>query len=68
MNLITPPIRAKPINSNITPAINVATCKPAIPYLAVMPARMAMNAPVGPAICNRLPPKTEIKPPPMIAV
>ena len=29
---------------------------------------MTMNAPAGPPICTRLPPKIEIKPPAMMAV
>ena len=68
MNLMTPPMRARPITSSIAPAISVATCSPAMPYWAVMPERIAMNAPVGPAICRRLPPNSDTRPPPMMAV
>ncbi len=52
----------------IAPAIIVAICKPSMPYLAVTLAKMTMNASVGPAICSRLPPKSETNKPPTIAV
>ena len=68
MNLMTTPSRATPSKARMTPAIRVAICRPSTPYLAVMPARITMKAPVGPAICTRLPPNTETSRPAMIAV
>ena len=50
------------------PAITVAACNPAMPYCAVMPASTAMNAPVGPEICTRVPPAIEVTRPATIAV
>ncbi len=68
MNLMTPPSLARPIRTSIHPAIKVAACSPSMPYFAVIPERMAMNAPVGPAICTRLPPKSVTTRPPITAV
>ena len=68
MNLMTAPRRARPISTRIAPAMNVATCKPAMPYFAVTPDRMAMKAPVGPATCTRVPPNSETARPPRMAV
>ncbi|MNF87563.1 hypothetical protein D3C84_700320 [compost metagenome] len=68
INLMIAPSRAIPSNNNMAPAIIVAICRPSIPCSAVTPARITMNAPVGPAICKRLPPKSETSRPPMIAV
>ncbi len=65
---ITVPRRARPITTSITPAISVASCSPAMPYCAVMPDRIAMKAPVGPAICRRLPPVSDTRVPAMMAV
>src|SRR6185369_626581 len=59
MNLMMAPRRAIPSSSRITPASRVAICRPSTPYRAVMPARMTTKAPVGPAICTRLPPNSE---------
>jgi hypothetical protein len=55
-------------SSRITPASSVAICSPSMPYRAVMPDRMTTNAPVGPAICSRLPPNTETARPATMAV
>src|SRR3569832_2185610 len=66
--LITLPSRAAPSTTRMMPAISVATCRPSTPYCAVMLARMTMKAPVGPAICTRLPPKIETARPAKIAV
>ena len=63
MNRMTLPSRATPIASSITPAISVATCRPAMPYCAVMPASTTMKAPVGPEICTRVPPRSEVDEP-----
>src|SRR5688500_3362853 len=68
MNLITVPSRAMPMSSKMTPAMSVAICKPAIPWVAVMPASTAMNAPVGPEICTRVPPNSDVATPATIAV
>ena len=57
-----------PIASRMTPAMSVATCRPPIPYCAVMPASTAMNAPVGPEIWTRVPPSSEVARPATIAV
>ena len=59
---------ATPAGCNPEPAIKVAICNPSMPYFAVMPERIAMNAPVGPAICRRLPPKSVTASPPTAAV
>ncbi len=56
------------MTSNIAPAINVAACRPAMPYCAVMPASTAMKAPVGPETCTRVPPRTEVARPATMAV
>ena len=68
MNLMTLPSRASPMTSRMTPAMSVAACRPAMPYCAVMPASTAMKAPVGPEICTRVPPSTEVARPATMAV
>ena len=68
MNRITPPNRASPIATSITPAMMVAISSPSTPCTATTPARITMNAPVGPAICTRLPPNTDTISPAMIEV
>ncbi len=68
MKRMTLPSCRKPIASSITPAISVAACSPAMPYCAVMPASTTMKAPVGPEICTRVPPRTEVASPATIAV
>ena len=50
------------------PAMMVASCRPLTPNFAVIPARITMKAPVGPAICRRLPPKMDTAAPATIAV
>ena len=62
------PMRQSPITIRMIPAIIVATVSPAIPYCPTMPATMTMNAPVGPPIKKREPPKTETRNPATIAV
>jgi len=52
----------------ITPAIIVANTSPSYPCSAITPNTTTMNAPVGPPICTRLPPSSEISNPPMTAV
>ncbi|CPO66897.1 Uncharacterised protein [Bordetella pertussis] len=68
MYLMMAPSRAAPSASRMQPAIRVASCRPATPCWAVMPARMTMKAPVGPAICTRLPPHSETSRPATMAV
>ena len=68
MKRMTEPIFAAPMSTRMTPAMSVAVSNPDIPYRAVIPARMATNAPVGPATCTRLPPRSETHAPPTIAV
>ena len=68
MNLNTAPILHSPIAMRITPAMIVAIVRPCMPYWATMPETMTMNAPVGPPIRNREPPKTEMRKPATIAV
>ncbi|CSB55242.1 Uncharacterised protein [Vibrio cholerae] len=62
------PNRASPNTTRIKPAMMVAICNPATPCSATMPARITINAPVGPAICTREPPNRETIIPAMIAV
>ena len=45
-----PESRQASSSSSITPAISVAICNPSMPYFAVTPERITMNAPVGPAL------------------
>ena len=68
MKRMTLPSCRNPMISSIRPAISVAACSPAMPYCAVMPASTAMKAPVGPEICTRVPPRTEVASPATIAV
>lgn len=68
MYLITDPRRAAPIPIRINPAMKVAICNPAMPCCAVISASTAMKAPVGPEICNREPPKSEVQSPATMAV
>ena len=65
---MTVPSLAKPNTIKIAPAIKVAICKPAMPCCAVMIDSTAMNAPVGPDICTRVPPKIAVKRPATMAV
>ena len=68
MKRITPPSLAKPIARSMSPAISVATWRPAMPNWEVIPASTTMNAPVGPETCTRVPPSSEVASPAMIAV
>ncbi|MCY1457367.1 hypothetical protein D9M68_1005330 [compost metagenome] len=68
MNFMMAPRRVMPRSNRMAPAIMVAICRPSTPCLAVTPARMTMKAPVGPAICRRLPPSKVTSRPPMMAV
>jgi hypothetical protein len=51
-----------------TPAINVATVRPSTPYFWTIPYTMTTNAPVGPPIWTREPPKAEMMKPATMAV
>ena len=68
INLIIAPILLIPSANRMIPAIKVAICNPSMPYCAVMPDNTTMNAPVGPAICKRLPPKSETAKPAIMEV
>jgi len=46
----------------------VATIRPPTPWVATIPATITINAPVGPPICTRLPPNSEMQNPPTTAV
>ena len=54
-----------PSSISITPAINVHMNSPSRPYVATMPDTTTTNAPVGPPICTREPPRAEIVKPAM---
>ena len=68
MKRSTPPKFATPSMIRMTPAMQVASSKPSTPYCAVTPARITTNAPVGPAIWMRVPPKRETAMPATMAV
>lgn len=68
MNLMMLPNRARPMITSNAPAIIVQMAKLAAPYLWPMPARMTMNAAVGPPITTREPPRAEMMKPAMMAV
>ena len=65
---MTSPSLAIDIKTKIIPAMIVAICRPAKPYCIKMPLSKTINAPVGPAICTREPPKIETKNAEIIAV
>jgi len=52
----------------MTPAIIVTIKRPETPWAAMMPATITTNAPVGPPICTREPPRAEMKKPATTAV
>ena len=62
------PMPVSPSTMSIAPAIRVASCRPTMPWVAVIPARITTKAPVGPAICTRLPPKADTAAPATMAV
>ena len=68
MNLTAEPKPVRPISTSMTPAIKVTSARPGTPNFATIPATMTTNAPVGPPICMRDPPRAEIRPPATIAV
>src|SRR6266566_3001093 len=61
MNLIAPPRRSSPKAIRMKPAMSVATTSPSTPYLSTIPETITTNAPVGPPICTREPPSSEIR-------
>src|SRR6266576_2870518 len=68
MNLMAPPRRTAPKMTRITPAMMVAAASPSTPCRCTMAYPMTTNAPVGPPICTRDPPKAEMRNPATIAV
>jgi hypothetical protein len=56
------------VMSRNTPAMTVQMMRLSSPYLAPMPKRMTMNAPVGPPMLTLVPPSAEMMKPAMTAV
>ncbi len=61
INLMRLPSLIIPIKSRMNPANNVATCKPSIPYCAVILARITTKHPWGRQSVRGLPPKRHNK-------
>ncbi len=68
MKVTALPRCVSPSTIKMTPAIIVTISRPERPKRAMMPATITTNAPVGPAICRRVPPNSETMKPPAIAV
>jgi hypothetical protein len=68
MNLIAPPSRNKPKATRMKPAMRVATTSPSTPCCWTIPDTITTNAPVGPPICTREPPSSEMRKPATMAV
>ena len=68
MNLIAAPKRARPRIMRRMPARIVQIVSPSTPWRATMPETITTNAPVGPPIWTRLPPRNEIRKPATAAV
>src|SRR6266566_4321183 len=68
MNLIAAPRRARPNPTRMIPAMRVAMARPSTPCRCTMAYTITTNAPVGPPICTREPPRAEIRKPATIAV
>ncbi len=68
MYLTRVPRRSSPARTSIAPAIRVATIMPSYPWFAMTLNTTGMKAAVGPPICTREPPSSEIRKPAMIAV
>ena len=68
MNLKMPPSLHNPITIKIMPAIIVAIIRPLMPYWAIIPATITMNAPVGPPMRKFEPPKKLMRKPATMAV
>ncbi len=68
MNLTACPRPVTARNTRITPAIIVTMRSPDRPCVAMMPATITTNAPVGPPIWMRDPPRSDTRNPPTMAV
>ena len=68
MNLMKVPSRSQPTAASISPDRKVARISPSIPCWATVAATSTMNAPAGPPIWNREPPRSDTRNPPTIAV
>ena len=68
MNLISEPNLNRPMKISISPAMSVAMTSPSMPFWATMLATMVAKAAVGPAICTRLPPRSDTINPATMAV
>ena len=62
------PSPVSPMASRMMPAISVTMARPGRPKRATMPATMTTNAPVGPPIWVREPPRAEMRKPATTAV
>ena len=62
------PSPVRPIITSARPASNVHMYSPSSPCLAMMPEITTTNAPVGPPICTREPPRAETTKPATMAV
>ena len=62
------PRPVKPMTSRMIPAMRVTMARPLMPKRATMPATMTTNAPVGPPIWVREPPRAEMRNPATTAV
>ena len=61
------PSPVSPSRSSITPAISVHMKSPSRPWVCTMPATTTTNAPVGPPIWTREPPRAETRNPATMA-
>ena len=68
MNLIAAPKRARPRIMRRMPARIVQIVRPSTPWRATIPDTITTNAPVGPPIWTRLPPRNEMRKPATAAV
>ncbi|KCZ48874.1 hypothetical protein HY17_14815 [Hyphomonas sp. CY54-11-8] len=62
------PRRNQPASASRMPDISTARIKPSMPWVAAVVLTSTINAPAGPPIWNRLPPSSETRKPPTIAV
>jgi len=62
------PSRRKPATIRKMPAITVASSTPSMPCRSTAEATRTMKAPAGPPTWKRLPPSSEIRKPPTMAV
>ena len=68
MNLMKVPSRSSPASAIISPDRKVARISPSMPCRATVAATRTMNAPAGPPIWNREPPRNDTRNPPTMAV